>query len=168
MVTTCRIRTQSKCVRGTGYSRSQANNVLHVSYHVQQLRSLVAVRSRRDTTCNWICRFQPLEDSLFQHDLPCRFPFHYAALHGQRIVVAHFMRYPSRKLLDSCTVNQVVIEFAVPSTTCVYVVVSLTETLDLGVLWLVYEKCQSLIVGLPSKQPHQRVTRRLQSCTCFL
>jgi hypothetical protein len=61
-----------------------------------------------------------------------------------------------------------VIEFAVRSTTCVYVVVSLTETLDLGVLWLVYEKRQSLIVGLPSKQPHQRVTRRLQSCTCFL
>ena len=120
-------------------SNSKPNNPFHVPHHVQQFRTLIAVRSRRDPARDWICRFQPREGSLLQNDLPRRLPLHRTTLDRQRIIVVCTVRHPPRELLNSCAVDQVMIELAVRSLTCIQPVVSLTETLDFCILCLAKE-----------------------------
>ena len=147
----------------TNNSSTKPNNFFHVPHHVQQLRTLIAVRSRRDPARNRIRRFQPRKGSLLQNDLPRRPSLHHTALDRHRIIVAPLR--PPRKLLNSCAVDQVMIELAVRSLTRVQPVVSLTETLDLCILRLA--KKSVLLVCFPPKQPHESIARRFQSCACF-
>lgn len=107
-------------------------------HHVQQFRTLIAVWSRRNTTRNWVGRFQPSEDSLLQNDLPCRSSFHHTALNRQCIIIArtHTPWCPPCKLLNPCAVDQIMIELAIRSLTRIQPVVSLAETLGLCILCL--------------------------------